>query len=166
MTFVTFKRVPVFRSDVLCQLLIESLTEIIAEFPFKLVAYVIMLDHLHLIINPLGCNIEVVGKALKGKSAKKILDWLKENRHFESLAKLNRNNPRKRNHAFSVWQKGIKSVDLESQKFVLQKTNYTHMNPVRARLCVHPAEWRWSSYRAYFPHEPGDVPIEVDHSGY
>ena len=137
-----------------------------AEFPFKLVAYVIMLDHVHLIINPQGCDIEMVGKVLKGKSAKKILDWLKENEHIESLSKLKRNNLKKRNHSFSVWQKGIKSVDLESQKFVLQKTNYTHMNPVRAKLCAHPSDWKWSSYRAYFPHKSGDVPIEIDMQPY
>jgi hypothetical protein len=33
---------------------------------------------------------------------------------------------------------------------------------VRAGLCDHPAKWRWSSYKAYLPHEPGSVPIEVD----
>jgi putative transposase len=162
LTFVTFKRIPIFKSDISCQLLIETLMEVKEEFPFKLVAYVIMLDHLHLIVNPQGRDIEAVGKALKGKSAKKILDWLKVNGHIESLSKLKRINPKKRNHSFSVWQKGVKSVDLESQKFVLQKTNYTHMNPVRAGLCTHPADWKWSSYGAYFPHEPGDVPIEID----
>jgi hypothetical protein len=36
------------------------------------------------------------------------------------------------------------------------------MNPVRAGFCDHPAKWRWSSYHAYFPHEPGLVPSEID----
>jgi len=40
------------------------------------------------------------------------------------------------------------------------------MNPVRAGLCKHPAEWKWSSYRAYLPHESGTVPIEMDWRGY
>jgi putative transposase len=166
LTFVTFGRVPIFKSESICQFFIESLMGTKEAFPFRLVAYVIMPDHVHLILNPQECNIEAVGKAIKGKSAKKILDWLKENRHHESLAKLKRNNPKKRNHSFSVWQKGIKSIDLESQKFVLQKTNYTHMNPVRAKLCAHPAGWKWSGYRAYFPHEPGDVPMEIDNAVY
>jgi putative transposase len=166
LTFVTFCRVPIFKSEIICKLIIDSLIETRRTYPFKLIAYVIMLDHVHLILNPEGCDIEAVGKVLKGKSAKKILDWLKENGHNESLSKLKRNNPKKRNQSFSVWQKGIKSVDLESQKFVLQKTNYTHMNPVRAQLCAHPSDWTWSSYRAYFPHESGNVPIEIDTQPY
>lgn len=49
---------------------------------------------------------------------------------------------------------------------MLQKLNYIHLNPVRAGLSKHPAEWKWSSYRAYLPHEPGSVPIEIDARGY
>jgi hypothetical protein len=54
------------------------------------------------------------------------------------------------------------AVDIWSRKFIRQKLHYIHMNPVRAGLCDHPAKWRWSSYQAYFPHEAGSVPIEVD----
>ena len=125
LTFVTFQRVPIFKSEVICQFFIDSLKDTKRELPFKLVAYVIMLDHVHLILNPESKNIELLGKTLKGKFAKKILDWLKDSGHHKSLAKLRRLNPKKRNHAYSVWQKGVKSVDLESQKFVLQKSNYT-----------------------------------------
>ena len=162
LTFVTFQRVPIFKSEAICQLFIDSLKETREAFPFKLLAYIIMLDHVHLIVNPASCDIEKVGKTLKGKSAKKILDWLRTNGQIESLAKLKRIYPKKRNHSFSVWQAGVKSVDLESHKFVQQKTNYTHMNPVRSGLCDHPADWRWSSYRAYFPHKSSEVPIEID----
>ncbi len=41
-----------------------------------------------------------------------------------------------------------------------------HLNPVRAGLCERPAHWKWSSYRAYLPHEAGEVPIEVDWQAY
>lgn len=160
LTFVTFARVPIFRSQEACQFFIDALRETKESHPFKLLAYVIMLDHVHLIVNPLNCDIEIVGKTLKGKCAKKTLDWLKENGHVQSLDKLKRIHPKKRNHSYSVWQKGVKSVDLESHKFVQQKINYTHMNPVRANFCSHPAEWKWSSYQAYFG--GGEVPIEID----
>jgi hypothetical protein len=65
-----------------------------------------------------------------------------------------------------VWQKDFSSIDLWSPKFIRQKLNYIHLNPVRAGLCKHPAEWRWSSYRAYLPHESSDVPIEMNLRGY
>ena len=54
------------------------------------------------------------------------------------------------------------AVDIWSRRFIRQKLHYIHMKPVRAGLCKHPGEWRWSSYNAYFAHEPGSVPIEVD----
>lgn len=162
LTFVTFRRVPIFKSAAICQFLIDSLRETREKHPFKLIAYVIMLDHIHLIVNPVGCDIEVIGKELKGRSAKKILNWLRENGHQTSLDKLKRGAIGKRNHTHSVWQKKVKSVDLRSQKFILQKINYTHMNPVRAGLCDYPARWKWSSYHAYLPHRLEDVPIEPD----
>jgi len=54
------------------------------------------------------------------------------------------------------------AIDIWSRKFIRQKLNYIHNNPVRAGLCDHPAKWRWSSYRAYLSHRPGEVPIEID----
>ena len=59
--------------------------------------------------------------------------------------------------------KEFSAVDIWSRRFIRQKLHYIHMNPVRAGLCKHPGEWRWSSYNAYLTHEPGSVPIEVDH---
>lgn len=166
LTFVAFKRVPIFKSHVVCQLFIDSLLEIREKHPFKLIAYVIMPDHVHLIVNPLNCDIELVGKELKGISARKIIDWLKENGHLSSLDKLKLKAMGKRNHSYSVWQKKVKSVDLWSHKFILQKMNYVHMNSVRAELTDHPAKWKWSSYLAYLPHKAGDVPIEPDMRAY
>ena len=54
------------------------------------------------------------------------------------------------------------SIDIWSHKFIRQKLNYIHLNPVRAGFCDHPAKCRWSSYHAYLPHETGEVPIEID----
>ena len=60
----------------------------------------------------------------------------------------------------------FKSNEPNTLKFIRQKLNYLHLNPVRAGLCEHPAEWKWSSCRAYLPHKPGEVPIEVDWQAY
>ena len=162
LTFVTFRRVPIFKSKDICKLFINALAETRIKHQFKLVAYVLMFDHVHLIVNPLECDIELVGKELKGISAKNILGWLKENRHSSSLDKLKRSATGKRNHTYSVWQKKVVAIDLWSPKFIRQKMDYIHLNPVRAELCDHPAKWKWSSYHAYLPHAPGDAPIEID----
>lgn len=163
---VTFKRVPIFKSEKICQFFIDAMIETKQNHPFKLVGYVIMPDHVHLILNPIGCDISLVGKLLKGKSARKIIDWLKEENYQTSLNKLSLSKTQKRNHTFSVWQKKITSIDLESPKFIRQKLNYVHSNPIRAKLCEHPAKWKWSSYHAYLPHKPSEIPIEIDIQAY
>ena len=162
-TTVTFRRLPIFRRDEPCQIFVDVLDEIKKANPFKLVGYVIMPDHVHLILNPLECEISVVVRKIKGKSARLILDWLKVNNYAESLSKLVIRSS-KQTHA--VWQKEFSAIDLWSPKFINQKLNYVHLNPVRAGLCDHPAKWKWSSCRAYLPHAPGEVPIEIDWRGY
>jgi putative transposase len=125
-----------------------------------------MPDHAHLILNPVGCDISKVMNSLKSASARAVIDWLRESKHLSSLGKLELTVPQKRGHTHAVWQKDFSSIDLWSPKFIRQKLNYIHLNPVRAGLSNHPAEWKWSSYRAYLPHEPGSVPIEMDWRGY
>lgn len=165
-TSVCYKRVSVFRSEKACELFVEALSETRRRNPFKLVGYVVMPDHVHLILNPLGRDISAVMGRLKSTSARAILDWLRETGHEVSLRKLALGAPQKRSHTHAVWLKDFSSIDLWTPKFIRQKLNYIHLNPVRAGLCKHPAEWRWSSYRAYLPHEPGSVPTEMDWRGY
>jgi putative transposase len=165
-TSVCFKRVPVFRSEQACELFIEALAETRRRHPFKLVGYVVMPDHLHMILNPLSRDISVVMGRIKSTSARAILDWLRESGHVASLKKLALDVPQKKGHTHALWLKDFSSIDLWSPRFVRQKLNYIHLNPVRAGLCKHPSEWKWSSYRAYLPHESGSVPIEMDWRAY
>ena len=161
-TTVTFNRVPVFRSEHACSLLIEALATTREKEPFKLIGYVVMPDHYHMLANPLCLDISVIVGRLKGRAAVAILGWLRDEGHTKSLAKLAFQKKVKSGQTHAVWMREFSAVDIWSHKFIRQKLHYIHMNPVRAGLCDHPAKWRWSSYRAYLPHEPGTVPIEVD----
>jgi REP-associated tyrosine transposase len=165
-TSVCHRRVPVFRSDNACQLFVEALAETRKRLPLKLIGYVIMPDHTHLIVNPLGRDISKILNSLHSASASEILEWLRAGNYSTSLAKLALNPPKKRGHTHALWQPDSSCIDLWSPRFIRQKLNYIHMNPVRAGLCKHPADWKWSSFRAYLPHEPGAVPIEMDLPGY
>lgn len=165
-TSVCYRRVPVFRSERACEFFIKALAETRKRLPFKLIGYVVMPDHTHLILNPINCDISVIMNSLKSATARQIIDWLRESNHTSSLRKLALETPQKRGHTHSLWQRDFSSIDLWSPKFMLQKLHYIHMNPVRAGLCKHPADWKWSSFRAYAPHEPGAVPIDVDWRGY
>jgi putative transposase len=47
-----------------------------------------------------------------------------------------------------VFQGRFKAILVEGEGHLLRLARYIFRNPVRARLCVRPADWPWSSYRA------------------
>ena len=161
-TSVTFNRAPVFRGEKACEIFVEQLGEVREKFPYKLIGYVVMPDHFHLIVNLKDDDVSKYLLRLRGLSARKIIAWLKDGNYVSSLEKLKLRFPQKRQHRYAVWQKKPMVIELYSHKFLRQKLNYIHLNPVRAGLCKHPAEWKWSSSRAYLPHKSGEVPIEID----
>ena len=135
-TSVTHNRVPVFRSQRACEILFETFAEVRERFPFKLVAYVIMPDHFHFIVNPKDCDISKLLLRVRGNSARKIIHWLQEEKHLLSLQKLRLKHKQKREHTYSLWQKDPSVIDLYSHKFLVQKSGYIHHNPVRAGLTI------------------------------
>jgi hypothetical protein len=59
--FVTanfFDRVPVFKQQRCCEAFITTLATLLDEWPCKLIAYVLMPDHTHFIVNPKDGRIE------------------------------------------------------------------------------------------------------------
>jgi len=165
-TLVTFNRVPVFRSERACEIFISTLEAVRLRYPYKLIGYVIMPDHVHAIINRSNDTISEWLRRVRGNSARQILFWLRKEQHLASLKKLQLTIPQKRRHTHAVWQKNPSVIDLWSPKFIRQKLNYLHLNPIRAGFCEHPAHWKWSSYRAYLPYKRGEVPIEIDWQAY
>jgi len=161
-TCVTFDRIPLFQRNKICSLFIDALEATRTKDPFKLIGYVIMPDHIHLLANPIALNISKVVGRLKGRAATKILKDLRMLGCWDVLDELKLLQPLKSGQTHAVWLKDFSSIDIWSHKFIRQKLHYIHMNPVRAGFCDHPAKWLWSSYHAYFPHELGSVPIEID----
>jgi putative transposase len=159
-TMVSNSRYPVFDEDEYCRILADIVEEIRILHPFKLVGYVFMPDHAHMLINPLKPELSIIMNKVKGKSAKMILDQLKADGKKMSLKQLKLNDVKGRSHA--IWQKKSSMVDVVTSRFLQQKLNYIHQNPVRAGLCSDPIEWKWSSYRAYLPGFEGAVPIRID----
>lgn len=53
-------------------------------------------------------------------------------------------------HGYSghVFESRFNSVLIESDRQLLEAARYVELNPVRARICLDPADWPWSSHRA------------------
>jgi REP element-mobilizing transposase RayT len=67
-------RAKVFFNERYCSLFLQAVREIKDTWPFKLIAYVLMPDHCHLIVNPRDGRITGLTSALKGLSARYIID--------------------------------------------------------------------------------------------
>ena len=73
--FVTgncLERTPVFTEPACCNAFLEELKSLNQKWPSKLIAYVLMPDHFHLISNPRDGRIKEFVGALKSLSAKAL----------------------------------------------------------------------------------------------
>ena len=57
-----------------------------------------------------------------------------------------------RRHKFSghVFQGRCRTELIEDETYLWTVTRYVHLNPVRAGIAEHPADWGWSSYPGMF----------------
>lgn len=117
-TLVTYNRVPIFKSDRACEIVVDVLGEVRKLFPYKLIGYVLMPDHAHAIVNIQNGEISQWLHKVRGNSARRILNWLREDGHRLSLKKLELNPPQKKKHTHAVWQKDPSVIDLWSPKFI------------------------------------------------
>lgn len=91
-------------------------------------SYCLMGTHYHLIVQTPRANLSAGMQMLNGRYAQRF-NW----RH------------RRRGHLFGA---RFMSVPVEDEAHLMAAHRYVARNPVRAGLCAHASDWRWSSYRA------------------
>jgi putative transposase len=148
-TVICVNRLPVFTEEICCRVFLIELKQLNEKWPAKLVSYVLMPDHFHLISNPRDGRIREFCRDLKSKAAKKIV---KVSTRFKFPVT-------KDGH--QVWQQSFKAKPLWSGWMIKQKISYIHANPVRARLVKSAKDYYWSSFRSFY--DQGDAPLAVDH---
>ena len=161
LTSVTHDRLPIFRTDVLKKIVCDAFDEARRSAGIRIFAYVIMLDHTH-VLNDNAREMRDVLRYLNGISAKRIIDYLKENGHEGPLAKL-RIQQRENKHKHSVYQHHPNALRITGEDAFMQKVSYIHLNPVRAELAAHPDDYVYSSARIWHKRELENEPLEMDH---
>ena len=159
-TVNTKNRLPVFRTDELKAVLCNAIDEARKSAGFLLFAYVIMIDHLHVLTDKPSTVADVL-RFLKGITARRVIDYLKEKKYASSLAKL-QHGERDHNYRYSLWQTEKNVLPIFSEGMFIQKVNYIHQNPVRAELVRRPTDYRWSSARIWQGSPLDDEPLMVD----
>lgn len=149
-TTVIYRRLPIFTRPSFVIPLIDSLNFYRYEQDFKLLGYVIMPDHLHLIIWPFGkASVSDFMRDYKTYTSKRIIRQAKAERMVEWVTAFEQAGLETGRSDNKVWQDSYWDENIFSERFLRQKLNYVHRNPVRADLVEHPAEYPYSSFRSY-----------------
>jgi putative transposase len=150
LTFSCYRRMPLLTNDDWRHLLAESLDRAVEGYSCRLVAYVFMPEHVHILVQPTSADprIDLLLKAIKAPFSTRIKRIL-ETAKSPLLAKLTvRERPGVQR--FRFWQEGGGyDRNLRSVESVEAAIAYIHENPVRRQLCEKASDWRWSSDRHY-----------------
>ena len=113
------------------------------HYDFYVVGYVVMPEHVHLLISePERGTLASAVQAIKQSVARRLIG---DNPHFWQA----------RYYDFNVW----------TRKKRVEKLKYIHRNPVKRGLVEKPEDWRWSSFRNYATGEEGVVEVESPSTG-
>ena len=121
----------------------------------KIYAWVLMSNHLHMVVSTEGeQTIGDILRDFKKFTNKKILKALEEDEHesrrtwmLDRFRFAGANDRRITNYRF--WQEGNHVEDIYTSEFLWQKINYIHQNPVRAEIVTRPEDYLYSSGRDY-----------------
>jgi putative transposase len=153
--FSCYRRLFLLRDRAEKELFITSLISARIKYRFSLLGYVIMPNHVHLVIHPKEESIvgKIIGE-IKSQSGRKILScWKKQG--YKTVEKLL--NP---SGKYSFWQGRCYDHNCRTPEKVIEKINYCHNNPVKAGLVNEPGDWEWSSYNWY--QGQSNVPLEIN----
>ncbi|MDZ7799138.1 MAG: hypothetical protein U5L76_06090 [Patescibacteria group bacterium] len=64
------------------------------------------------------------------------------------------------NQNYKLWQSRNWIENIFSMKFLKQKLDYIHFNPVRAKLVKNAADYKYSSFRNYYMEDESILKIE------
>jgi REP-associated tyrosine transposase len=121
-------RDPIFFEDVDYQFYLEKLKQACEKHECDLHAYVLMTNHVHLLITPhteqgLGKVMQMIGRY--------YVQYF--NYSYQRTG--------------TLWEGRYKATLIDSENYLLTCYRYIELNPVRAEMVEHPSGYPWSSYR-------------------
>ncbi len=102
---------------------------------FKLMAYCLMGNHLHLLMQEGEESLEQIFKRI----GVRYVYWYNI----------------KYNRTGHLFQDRFKSEPVDDDNYFLTVLRYIHQNPVKAGICEDPLQYKWSSYRDYLSDDTG-----------
>ena len=107
---------------------LEWLTEYAGKSHCRIHAYVLMTDHVHLLLS--SSKPEGVGSLMKALG-QRYVQYI--NRSYRRSG--------------TLWEGRFRSCLIQEEAYLMACQRYIELNPVRAGMVRHPADYLWSSYR-------------------
>lgn len=108
---------------------LDWLAEYAGKTGCRIHAYVFMTNHVHLLVS--SARGAAPGEMMKGLG-QRYVQYV--NRTYRRSG--------------TLWEGRYRSCPTQTEDYLLACQRYIELNPVRAGMAEHPAEYRWSSYRA------------------
>ena len=139
-------------------MLAESVTRATGRHGYRLIAFVFMPEHVHLLVfpNAEASSISALLKAIKRPFSYRIKQLLiKTNRRLLDQLTIRQ---RPGVTTFRFWQEGPGyDRNVTEPETALKVIDYIHENPTRRGLCERAVDWQWSSARRFLlPESPVD----------
>ena len=123
-----------FQSEPMANLFIETLYSYCRQNKFLLHEFVLMPNHLHVILTPTEITLERAMQFIKGGYSHRVNSELGKK--------------------FEVWQRGFTDRRIRNRSEYDGFREYIHMNPVEGGLVSRPEEFRYSSAHPGFKLDP------------
>ena len=155
--------VDVFTRQAYRDVVIDSLKYCCEHKGLKIYAYVIMSNHVHLIIQSDTCQLSDTIRDYKRYTSRNIIEAIKtqpESRRDWMLHRFKWHGDQNiRNSENQFWIQDNRPEIIYSHNFFMQKLNYIHENPVRACIVDKAEEYLYSSARTIILNKKGFLPI-------
>jgi REP element-mobilizing transposase RayT len=140
--------IPLFVNQQSVQIVIDSLKYLQQSDNLKIYAYVILENHLHLVVS--SEDISQTMKKFKSYTAKELISLLQKQNIQTILDQLAfYKKAHKQETTYQVWQEGIQPKLIQTEQMMIEKINYIHNNPVKRGYVDEAKHWRYSSARDY-----------------
>ena len=156
MTFSCYQRLPLLNTKTARDLFVQELGRIRDETQFRLIGFVAMPNHVHLLMSePPRSTPSIELHKLKLRSSQKL----------RGLRRSLRTGPLTLEEVAAqppvLWQARFYDFNVYSSAKRKEKLIYMHANPVIRGLAKHPDEWPWSSWSFYEQNEGGLIHIDT-----
>lgn len=122
-------REPCFYTEEDYQRYLDDLKESAEKYDCRIHAYVLMTNHVHLLVTPMkDSGISEMMQALGRRYVYYI------NKTYKRTG--------------TLWEGRYKSSLIDSDNYLLTCMRYIELNPIRASMVEHPGDYKWSSYHA------------------